>query len=89
LDLVKKNEVYTIDITGMTHEGQGVGRIDNFTVFVDGRLKGKGGDKDYKGEKELCHWQTPSSFGAFLRQDGAFLPFVQKVWRMQSSAHEL
>jgi len=41
LDLVKKNEVYTIDITGMTHEGQGVGRIDNFTVFVDGPVEGE------------------------------------------------
>ena len=33
---VKKNEVYIIEIGGMTHEGQGVGRIDNFTVFVEG-----------------------------------------------------
>lgn len=38
---VRKNEVYTMDITGMTHEGQGVGRIDNFTVFVDGALEGE------------------------------------------------
>lgn len=38
---VKKNEVYKIDIGGMTHEGQGVGRIDNFTVFVDGPIKGE------------------------------------------------
>jgi len=37
----KENEVYTIDITGMTHEGQGVGRIDNFTVFVDGPVEGE------------------------------------------------
>lgn len=38
---VKKNEVYNIEIGGMTHEGQGVGRIDNFTVFVDGAIKGE------------------------------------------------
>ena len=38
---VKKNEVYKIEIGGMTHEGQGVGRIDNFTVFVDGPIKGE------------------------------------------------
>lgn len=38
---VKKNEIYTIDITGMTHEGQGVGRINNFTVFVDGPVEGE------------------------------------------------
>lgn len=36
---VKKNQNYKIQITGMNHEGQGVGRIDGFTVFVDGLLK--------------------------------------------------
>ena len=32
---------YTVDITGMNHEGQGVGRIENFTVFVDGAIEGE------------------------------------------------
>lgn len=36
---VKKNEHYTLDITGMTHEGQGVGRIEGLAVFVDGALE--------------------------------------------------
>jgi 23S rRNA (uracil1939-C5)-methyltransferase len=35
---IKKSKDYTIEITGMTHEGQGVGRIDNFTIFVDGAI---------------------------------------------------
>jgi 23S rRNA (uracil1939-C5)-methyltransferase len=39
--MVKKNEVCNLEINGMTHEGQGVGRIDNFTVFVDGALEGE------------------------------------------------
>jgi 23S rRNA (uracil1939-C5)-methyltransferase len=38
---VKKNEIYKIEIDGMTHEGQGVGRIDNLTIFIDGPLKGE------------------------------------------------
>lgn len=38
---VKKNEIHKIEIGGMTHEGQGVGRISNFTVFVDGPIKGE------------------------------------------------
>lgn len=38
---IKKNETYKIDIGGMTHEGQGVGRIENFTVFVDGAIPGE------------------------------------------------
>ena len=38
---VAKNSVYKVDITGMTHEGQGVGRIEGFTVFVDDALEGE------------------------------------------------
>ena len=30
---------YKINITGLNHEGQGVGRIDGFTVFVDGAVE--------------------------------------------------
>ena len=36
---VAKNGVYEVDITGMTHEGQGVGRIEGFTVFVDDAIE--------------------------------------------------
>jgi len=38
---IKKNEHYKLDITGMTHEGQGVGRIEGLVVFVDDALEGE------------------------------------------------
>lgn len=38
---IKKNDHYRLAITGMTHEGQGVGRIDGLVVFVDGALEGE------------------------------------------------
>lgn len=38
---IKKNNKYELQITGMTHDGQGVGRIDNFTVFVDDVVVGE------------------------------------------------
>jgi len=38
---VQKNQNYIVDITGMTHEGQGVGRIEGFAVFVDEALEGE------------------------------------------------
>lgn len=41
MSLIEKNKNYILDITGMTHEGQGVGRIDGFAVFVDGALEGE------------------------------------------------
>ncbi len=37
---VTKNEFYEIDIDGLGHEGEGVGRIENFTVFVPLSLPG-------------------------------------------------
>jgi len=38
---LKKNSDYNIEISGMTHEGQGVGRINNFPIFVDGAILGE------------------------------------------------
>lgn len=36
-----KNEEYDLEITGMTHEGMGVGKINNFTVFIEGAVLGE------------------------------------------------
>lgn len=38
---IEKNKDYIIDITSMGHEGEGVGRINNFTIFVQGALLGE------------------------------------------------
>jgi 23S rRNA (uracil1939-C5)-methyltransferase len=35
---VEKNREYTMKITGLTSEGMGVGRIEGFTIFVEGAL---------------------------------------------------
>ena len=36
-----KNTLHTVNITGMTHEGQGVAKIDGWAVFVEGALEGE------------------------------------------------
>jgi 23S rRNA (uracil1939-C5)-methyltransferase len=38
---VKKNETYCMKITDIGLQGQGIGRIDGFTVFVEGGLPGE------------------------------------------------
>jgi len=38
---VEKNQEYIIDITSETNEGMGVGRIEGYTIFVDGALMGE------------------------------------------------
>lgn len=38
---VAKNDEVTIDIIGMNHDGEGVGRADGYTLFVPGALPGE------------------------------------------------
>lgn len=38
---VQKNDEAVIDIIGMNHDGEGVGRVDGFTLFVPGALPGE------------------------------------------------
>ncbi|WP_150274815.1 23S rRNA (uracil(1939)-C(5))-methyltransferase RlmD [Paenibacillus tepidiphilus] len=38
---VNKNDEVVLDIIGMTHEGEGVGRADGYTLFVQGALPGE------------------------------------------------
>lgn len=38
---VNKNDEVLLDIVGMTHEGEGVGRVEGFTLFVQGALPGE------------------------------------------------
>ncbi|MGE7615897.1 23S rRNA (uracil(1939)-C(5))-methyltransferase RlmD [Paenibacillus sp. NPDC101420] len=38
---VSKNDEVMLDIIGMTHEGEGVGRVEGFTLFVQGALPGE------------------------------------------------
>lgn len=39
--MVKKNEIIELNITGMTHEGMGVGKKDGFAIFVQGAIDGE------------------------------------------------
>ena len=38
---VKKNEEYIVDIIDNGFEGEGIAKIDNFTIFIDGAIKGE------------------------------------------------
>lgn len=41
MKILDVNQIIDIKIVGMNHEGQGVGRVDNFTVFIDGAIEGE------------------------------------------------
>lgn len=36
--MIKKDQIIELDITGMTHDGMGVGKIDGFAIFVQGAI---------------------------------------------------
>lgn len=38
---VKKNEEYIVDIIDNGFEGEGIAKIDNFAIFIDGAIKGE------------------------------------------------
>jgi len=38
---VKKNNIYRVSITGMGTKGEGIGKIDNFTIFIPGAILGE------------------------------------------------
>ncbi len=37
---VEKNKIYTMEITGIGGNGEGIGHIDGFTLFIDGAVPG-------------------------------------------------
>lgn len=39
--MVIKNNIYSVEITGFSHDGNGVGRIDGFTIFVPNTIPGE------------------------------------------------
>ncbi len=39
--MLKKDNIIELNITGMTHEGLGVGKVDGFAVFVQGAIDGE------------------------------------------------
>ena len=39
--IIKKNEEYIVDIIDNGFEGEGIAKIDDFTIFIKGAIKGE------------------------------------------------
>ena len=57
---IEKNTDYIIDINGLTSEGHGVGKIEGFTVFVEGALPGE------KAKIKIVSIKSSYGFGKLL-----------------------
>lgn len=57
---VEEGKIYELDITGMGFQGEGVGRIENFAIFVKGALKGE------KVKVEIQKVQKNFAFGKLI-----------------------
>ncbi len=65
---VQKNENILIDIVSIGDAGEGIGRIDGFTVFVHGAIPGdKVNAKVVKVKKSICCRQTNRGCNTFGR----------------------
>ena len=49
---ITQGEKYTLKLMDITHSGEGLGRIDNMIVFVEGGLPGDVVEVEI--EKDLC-----------------------------------
>lgn len=38
---VEKNKEYIVEIVDQGFEGEGIAKIDNFTIFIEGAIKGE------------------------------------------------
>lgn len=38
---VEKNKEYVVDIIDYGYDGEGIAKIDNFTIFIPGAMKGE------------------------------------------------
>ena len=59
--MLKKNEIYEVEIVDDGFQGEGIAKIDNFPVFVDGAIKGE------KLEIKILKVQSSFAYGKILR----------------------
>ena len=59
--MLKKNEVYEVEIVDNGFQGEGIAKIDSFPVFVDGAIKGE------KLEIKILKVQSSFAYGKILR----------------------
>ena len=61
------NKIYTMEITGMSSDGEGVGRIENEVVFVPGAIAGETCRVKIVNIG-LLHFPQNKSFGLYRRE---------------------
>ena len=59
--MLKKNEIYEVEIVDNGFQGEGIAKIDNFPVFVDGAIKGE------KLEIKILKVQSSFAYGKILK----------------------
>ncbi len=93
-DTVKKNDLYTVEITDMTNLGAGVARIKDKVVFVNGGVDGDTLEiKIIKTAKDYCVARTERVVIASPHREQSACPVSNRcggcVYRRITYAHEL
>jgi predicted RNA-binding protein with TRAM domain len=56
--MVEKNNEYIVDIIDNGYEGEGIAKIDGFTIFIPGAIKGENKNINSKSTIFSCFWKN-------------------------------
>ncbi len=59
--MLKKNEVYEVEVIDNGYQGEGIAKIDNFPVFIDGAIEGE------KLEIKILKVQSSFAYGKIMK----------------------
>ena len=78
---MRKNEAYSVEITGLTAEGAGVARVDGQVVFVPGVIPGERCKIKIDHVGRTCAYGVAGVGGKAVRASGN--AGVRKFWTMR------
>ena len=79
---LKKNDLVTLSITDLGSSGEGIGKVDGFTLFVKDALIG---DR-IQAKKILRLWPTDGDFDPITLPGRSTMPSGQSLRRLSDSA---
>ena len=83
---VKKNGEYIVEIIDNGFEGEGIAKIENYTIFIENAIKG---EIYCKSKYFTCFWKNNRSSAAGSIQKSSRLYYLSKMWRMQLKTYKL
>ena len=56
--MLKENQIVTAEIVDMGHKGEAIGKVQGFTVFVDGAIRETWSKQKSQKRRKIMPWGT-------------------------------